>query len=135
MKNCSAKDVDSYIASVPKEVQGKLKEIRKAIREVAPTAKESISYGMPYYDYKGRLAWFAVMKTHIGLYLRPPVIEEHKLELASYKTTKSAIHFPLDKKLPIPLIKKLLKARVKKNEAEKKEQQGKYHNKSIAHAK
>jgi uncharacterized protein YdhG (YjbR/CyaY superfamily) len=50
------KDVDEYIASAPKEVQAKLKELRAAIREVAPTAVERISYGMPYYDYKGRLA-------------------------------------------------------------------------------
>ena len=116
-----AKDVDAYIASAPKDVQIKLREIREAIKQVAPTARESISYDMPFYDYKGRLVWFAIMKTHIGLYLRPPVIDEHKLELASYKTTKSAIHFPLDEKLPIPLIKKLVKARMKKNDAEKLE--------------
>ena len=114
-----AKDVDEYIESAPKEVQGKLREIRKVIREVAPTAKESISYEMPFYDYKGRLVWFANMKTYVGLYLRPPIIEEHKRELAVYKTTKSAIHFPLDKELPIPLIKELVKARMKMNEAEK----------------
>jgi len=54
----------------------------------------------------------------IGLYLRPPVIAEHKRELTAYKTTKSAIHFALDKKLAIPLIKKLVRARMKKNDAE-----------------
>jgi len=113
------KDVDSYIASAPKVMQDKLRDIRKAIKEVAPTAEERISYGMPYYDYKGRLAWFAMMKTHIGLYLRPPIIEEHKHELEAYKTTKSAIHFPLDEKIPIALIKKLVKARMKKNDAER----------------
>ena len=68
---------------------------------------------------KDDLLWFALMKNHIGLYLRPPVIAEHKRELTAYKTTKSAIHFALDKKLPIPLIKKLVKARMKKNEAER----------------
>jgi uncharacterized protein YdhG (YjbR/CyaY superfamily) len=99
-------------------VQSKLREIRAAIRDVAPTAKESISYRMPFYNYKGRLAWFGLHRAHIGLYLRPPVIEEHKRELAKYGTTKSAVHFPLDKKLPIPLIKKLVKARMKKNESE-----------------
>jgi uncharacterized protein YdhG (YjbR/CyaY superfamily) len=113
------KDVDEYIARAPKEVQGRLQEIRVAIREAVPTAVESISYGMAYYDYKGRLAWFAIMKTHIGLYLRPPIIEEHRRELSAYKTTKSAIHFPLDKKLPIALIKKLVRARMKINDAEK----------------
>jgi uncharacterized protein YdhG (YjbR/CyaY superfamily) len=115
----SPRDVDEYIARAPKDVQDKLKEIRVAIREAAPTALESISYGIPYYDYKGRLAWFGFAKAHIGLYVRPPVIEEHKKELADYETTKSTVRFPLDRKIPVPLIKKLVKARMKKNEAEK----------------
>ena len=112
------KNVDEYIANVPKEVQGKLKEIRAAIREVAPTAIERISYGMPFYDYKGRLAWFGLAKTHIGLYLRPPIVEEHKKELADYETTKSTVRFPIEKKIPVQLVKELVRARMKKNEAE-----------------
>jgi uncharacterized protein YdhG (YjbR/CyaY superfamily) len=112
------KGVDSYIARAPKEVRSKLMEVRAAIREVAPNAVESISYRMPYYSYKGRLAWFGLMKTHIGLYLRPPIIEEHKKELSAYKTTQSAVHFPLDQKIPVQLIRKLVKARIKKNEAD-----------------
>jgi uncharacterized protein YdhG (YjbR/CyaY superfamily) len=113
------KDVDEYIARTPKEMQNKLREVRAAIREASPTAVESISYGMPYYNYRGRLAWFGLAKTHIGLYLRPPVVEEHKDELAEYETTKSTVRFPLDRKIPVPLIKKLVKARMKKNEVEK----------------
>lgn len=112
------KDVDEYISRAPKEMQGKLNQLRATIKEVAPTAMQGISYRMPYYNYKGQqLAWFALMKSHIGLYMRPPLIEEHKKELAKYETTKSAIHFHLDEKLPIPLIKKLIKARMKMNEA------------------
>jgi uncharacterized protein YdhG (YjbR/CyaY superfamily) len=115
----SAKEIDAYIARAPRGVRAKLKELRSAIKEVAPGANESISYRMPYYSYKGRLAWFALMKNHIGLYLRPPVIAEYKRELTPYKTTKSAVHFALDRKLPISLIKKLVRARMKKNEAER----------------
>ncbi len=111
------KDVDEYIALAPKEVQGKLRELRAAIKEMAPTAVERISYGMPYYHYKGRLVYFAHAKAHIGLYIPTPVIEEHKKELADYETAKGTVRFPLDRKLPIPLIKKLVKTRVKKNEA------------------
>jgi len=114
----TTKDVDEYISAAPKEVQAKLREVRAAIKDVAPTASESISYKMPYYAYKGRLAWFGLQRAHIGLYFRPPIIEEHKKELASYVTTKSAIHLPLNKKIPVPLIRKLVKARMKKNEAE-----------------
>jgi uncharacterized protein YdhG (YjbR/CyaY superfamily) len=72
---------------------------------------------MPYYSCKGRLAWFGFQKGHIGLYLRPPVIAEHRKELAGYVTTKSAVHLPLDERIPVQLIKKLVKARMKKNEA------------------
>jgi len=58
------------------------------------------------------------MGKHIGIYLRPPVVAEHRRELAGFTTTKSAVHFPLDRKIPVPLIKKLVKARMRINEAE-----------------
>jgi uncharacterized protein YdhG (YjbR/CyaY superfamily) len=60
------------------------------------------------------------MKAHIVLYLRPPIIQEHVKELAGYATTKSAVRFPLDEELPLALIKKLIRARMKKNELAKK---------------
>ena len=74
---------------------------------------------MPYYAYKGRLAYFAAFKRHIGLYVPTPVIEEHKRELGDYETSRATIRLPLDKKLPISLIKKLVRARMKENEARK----------------
>ena len=110
--------MDDYISAAPIEVRDKLEDVRAAIREVAPTAVERISFQMPYYNYKGRLAWFGLHKGHIGLYLRPPTVEEHKKELAGYVTTKSAVHLPFDKKIPVSLVKKLVKARMKKNDAE-----------------
>lgn len=112
--------VDEYIASAPKEVQLKLQRLRALIKSVAPDAQERISYGMPYYGYKGRLVYFAFAKKHIGIYLPTPVVEEHRKELKGYDTAKATIRFPLDKKLPISLIKKLVKARVKINEAKNK---------------
>lgn len=114
----ASKDIDAYIARAPKEAQGKLRKVRTAIREVAPDAVEGISYMMPAYD-NGRVAWFGLMKTHIGLYLRPPIIAEHKKELEGYKTTKSAVQFPLDQEIPVRLIKRLVKSRMKKNEERK----------------
>lgn len=116
----AAKNVDDYISAAPAEARAKLEEVRAAIREVAPTAAESVYYQIPYYDYKGMLAWFGLQKRHIGLYIRPPVIQEHKKELAGYKTTISAVHLPLDKRIPVSLVKKLVRARMKKNEAEEK---------------
>jgi uncharacterized protein YdhG (YjbR/CyaY superfamily) len=119
-KTQKPKDVDAYISAAPKEVREKLKELRAVIRKTAPTVVERISYGMPYYSYKGRLAYFSLWKAHIGLYIPTPVIEEHESELEAYETTMATVRFPLDKKLPIVLIRKLIKARMKKNEAGRK---------------
>ena len=120
MNGKKPKDVDAYIAEAPREVRAKLKEMRTLIKSTAPEATEKISYGMPYYDYKGRLAYFSHWKTHVGLYVPTPVIEEHQSELEGYSTNKATVRFPLDRKLPVGLIKKLVKARMKKNEAAKK---------------
>ena len=111
------KTVDAYIAATPKEVRGKLKEVRAAIRKSAPDAEERISYGMPYYAYRGRLAYFRLSKNHIGLYMSPRVVAEHKSELKDYETARATVRFPLDRKVPVALIKKLIKTGMKKNEA------------------
>ncbi len=113
-------DVDLYIAKCPKELQEKLQELRKIIKSTAPEAEEKISYGMPYYHYKGRLIYFAPMKNHLGLYIPPPIIEQLKTDLQGYTTTKSAIHLRLDQPLPVSLIKKLIIARMKWNETSEK---------------
>ena len=114
------KSVDAYIAAAPKGVRSKLRQLRAVIRNTAPKAAERIGYGMPYYHYQGRLAYFCLWKAHIGLYLPTPIVEEHKRELAAYETARATVRFPLNKKLPVALIRKLIKARMKKNEARKK---------------
>jgi uncharacterized protein YdhG (YjbR/CyaY superfamily) len=116
-KPLKPKNVDAYIAAAPKEVQSKLQDLRAAIKTAAPKAEEQISYGMPYYGYKGRLAYFAYAKHHIGLYAMPPIVRDHAKELRKYKTATATIRFPLNEKLPIALIKKLVRVGVRNNEA------------------
>ncbi|MDE1858893.1 MAG: DUF1801 domain-containing protein [Thaumarchaeota archaeon] len=107
--------VDAYIAAAPSSARPKLRAMRKAILEAAPGARESISYRIPFYDLGGRLAWFGLLKGHIGLFVRPPVLEEHKAELRGYVMTKSSLHFPLDGEVPEALVKKLVRAAARKN--------------------
>lgn len=108
--------VDDYISYAPSAVQAKLQAIRKVIKDTVPEATEGMSYGMPYYGHQGRLVYFAYAKNHLGLYIPPPIIEDHKEELKGYVTSKSAIQIPYDKELPVALIKKLIKARMLHNE-------------------
>lgn len=126
LMNPAAKNVNKYIENTPKEVQAKLKGIRAAIREAAPDAIESISYGMPFYSFKeesgfqARLCYFGLLKNKkkIVFYTRPVYFEEHMDEAATYLTTKSALQFPLDRPIPIQLIKKLVRNGIRKHEAE-----------------
>lgn len=114
-----ARDVDEYIQAAPEELKDRLSKIRVAIKEVAPTAIEKISYGMPYYGYKGRLVYFAYFKHHIGVYITPPIVADFQSELKDYETHMATIRFPHKQKLPITLIKKLVKARMRLNEQKK----------------
>ncbi len=116
-----AATVDDYIAQAPEDVQHKLQALRAAIKATVPGAQERMSYGMPYYHYKGRLVYFRHWKKHIGVYIPTPIVEEHQDELQGYAISKGTIQFPLDEPLPLDLIKKLVQARVQKNdEAAKK---------------
>lgn len=109
--------VEEYLEGVDSEARKKLEEIRLAIKEAAPQAEEKISYGMPYYGYKGRLAYFRLAKSHIGLYIPGGAIEHFKKELKDYSISKGAtVRLPLDKKVPVPLIKKLVQFHLKENE-------------------
>src|SRR5512138_3678698 len=110
-----AKDVDEYIKEAPPKAREKLEKIRGIIKATSPESEEIISYGMPYYGYHGRLAYFSITKQHIGLYIPPPVIQDFDKELKKYSTSKGTVRFPLNQNLPIILIKKLIKARMKIN--------------------
>ncbi|MBI5045333.1 MAG: DUF1801 domain-containing protein [Candidatus Levybacteria bacterium] len=114
-----ATSVDEYISTAPKDIQEKLQQIRQLIKEVAPDAIEKISYGMPYYGYKGRLVYFAYAKNHIGLYAMPSYLEGYASEIQKYRTGKATLSFPLDKELPLKLIRELIKEGVKHNEKKK----------------
>ena len=114
-KASSIKTVDDYIAAAPEPARSKLVQLRNAVKAVASKAEEGISYGMPYYKYHRALAGFAAYKNHIGLY--GSLTEEQRHAFRNYDTAKGSIRFPLDEPLPITLIKKLIKERVKNNEA------------------
>lgn len=108
-------DIDKYIAGFPGDVQLKLQQIRQAIKKAAPEAEEIISYKMPAYRLNGMLVYFAGYKNHIGFYPTSTGIENFKEEFSDYKWSKGAVQFPLNKKLPLMLISKIVKFKVRIN--------------------
>ena len=116
-KAAPARDVDDYLAALPENSRATLKRLRSTIKVVAPKAVEKISYRMPMYNYLGMLVGFAAFKNHCSIFIGPSVIEAHKDLLKRYDTSKGTIRFPIGKPLPVALVKKLIKARIKENEA------------------
>jgi uncharacterized protein YdhG (YjbR/CyaY superfamily) len=111
-------EVDRYLAAVPDKVRKTLQNIRKAIKAVAPEASEGISYGVPAYKHHGMLVGFGASKAACSFFVMSSTfLDGFQRELASYETSKGTIRFTPERPLPAGLIRKLVKARVKENEA------------------
>lgn len=109
--------IDAYIAGYPEEVQAILQEIRRTIHETAPEATEAISYGMPTFKLHGNLVHFGAFKSHIGFYPVPSGMEAFQEELAAYKQGKGSVQFPLNKPMPLDLIRRIVEFRVQESQA------------------
>jgi uncharacterized protein YdhG (YjbR/CyaY superfamily) len=106
--------IDEYIGTFPKEVQSRLQTVRRTVQEAAPGAVEAIGYNIPAFKLHGKsLVQFGAAKTHIGFYPTPSGVAAFKDDLAGYRASKGAIQFPMDRPLPLPLIRKIVKFRVK----------------------
>ena len=109
------KTVDEYIKAFPAATQKILQQVRKSIKDAAPKAEEVVSYNMPAYKLDGMLVYFAAYDKHIGFYPTPGGIAAFKKELSVYKSAKGSVQFPVDEPMPLALITKIVKFRVKEN--------------------
>ena len=125
MKAAQAANIDEYIAGFPKEVQEFLEKLRATIKKAAPEAKETINYAIPTFTLEGNLVHFAAFKNHIGFYPAPSGIAAFKKELSVYEGAKGSVQFPMDKPLPLALVTKIVKFRVKENLEKVKQKQKK----------
>ena len=110
------KDIDHYISCFPPEIQQLLLEVRNTIHETAPEAKEVISYQMPAFKMKRVLVYFAANKKHIGFYPTASGISNFIPDFEGYSYSKGCVQFPLDRPLPLDLIKKIVAFRVKEDQ-------------------
>jgi uncharacterized protein YdhG (YjbR/CyaY superfamily) len=113
----SVNTIDEYIAGFPGAVQVLLEQVRTTISKAAPSAEEAIKYQVPTFTLNGNLVHFAAFKNHIGFYPGPSGIKEFQDVLSSYKGAKGSVQFPLDQPIPLSLISKIVKFRVKEAQA------------------
>jgi uncharacterized protein YdhG (YjbR/CyaY superfamily) len=114
-KKTRPESIAEYIKAAPKETQKKLREMRACIRTAAPGAEESMKWGMPTFSYQRILVIFAAFKHHIGFFPTPSAVKAFGKNLSEFKTGKGTIQFPLEKPLPLSLIRKITKFRVRES--------------------
>ena len=114
-KKARPKSITECIDAAPKEAQKKLREMHASIRKSAPGATESLKWGMPAFSYRRILVTFAAHKTHIGFYPTPSAVSAFAKELSKFVTAKGSIQFPLEKPLPLPLIRQITAFRVRES--------------------
>ena len=111
------KNFKEYYEDYPPEIQLRLEDIRRAIKNIVPEAKERISYNMPSFWFHGNLLYYGAFKNHIGFYpASRTVFEKFKDELQIYKQSgKGTVQFPHNKPIPLDLIKKIVQYRAVEN--------------------
>jgi uncharacterized protein YdhG (YjbR/CyaY superfamily) len=112
------KKVDSirdYIQAEPPKPRAALKKIYAIVKKAAPRAGEKLAWGMPTLTLEGNLVHFAAFKNHLSLFPGPNAIERFGPQLKKYVTSRGTIQFPYDQALPVGLITRIVKYRVKEN--------------------
>ena len=112
-KKAAASPIDEYLAQAPPATRPILQKIRAIVRQEARGAAERISYRMPAFFDGGAIIYFAPFRHHVGIF--PPVNGDAALEkaLAKYRGEKGNLRFPLDEPMPYPLIRRVVRARLK----------------------
>ena len=109
--------IEEYIDVAPVDLHDRLWQLHDCICSAAPGSSQSLKWRMPAYSYQKILVTFAIFKNHTGFYPMPSAIKAFKNDLAKYKSAEGSVQFPHDKPLPLALIKKIVKFRVKESNA------------------
>lgn len=111
--------VEAYLSELPEDRRTTLEELRETIRSAAPDATETISYRMPAFKDRGRmLVWYAAFEDHFSMFPASDAVKEALGEqLTPYLSGKGTIRFAWDERLPVSLVKRVVKARIKENAA------------------
>jgi len=104
----------TYFAAQPAEQRRMLKQLRDIARAVAPGAEDAWSYRMPALRLDGRiLVYYAGFRAHVSLFpMTDGIRRAFAADLKTYKTSKGTIQFQVDKRVPVTLVKRLIKARI-----------------------
>jgi uncharacterized protein YdhG (YjbR/CyaY superfamily) len=112
--------VADYIAKAPPVARRALKQLRTTIKASAPGITERISYHIPTFELDGRyLLYIAAFKKHVSVYpVTSGMVAEYGKAMAPYRAGKGTLRFRLGAPIPLALVAKLAKVRVRERRAD-----------------
>ena len=119
-KSATPNTIDQYLAALSPKQRKALQAVRRTIRAAAPDAVEGISYGMPGYKHKGYLVAFAAFKDHLSFFAGTAINRTFSTQLKRFEQSKGGVHFTPEHPIPPSLVTRMVKWRVRENEARAK---------------
>ena len=111
------KTPEEFVEKQPDEYHPHIEQLRKIIKETIPVAEETISFQVIVYKYHYLLVGIGTKKGNCSFYIMDSnIIKNYEDELKEYKFTESTIYFPINKELPVELIKELVQEKIIENE-------------------
>ena len=106
--------IDDHLSKLPEDQRQALQSLREVILSVMPDAEEVISYGVPMFKRNGKgVISMSAKKDYCSLHLMSPRLAK-AMEKDLKKYLKGVtLHFTPDKPLPVSLVKRIVKARLK----------------------
>jgi uncharacterized protein YdhG (YjbR/CyaY superfamily) len=108
------KSVEAYFDGLSDEARSALRKIRDAIASVVPEAEDAVVYSMPGFRLHGKsFVGYMAFKDHYSFFpMSVAAIEAHRDELGEHVTGKGTISFAYGERLPVGVVKKVVKARL-----------------------
>lgn len=114
--------VDDYLAALAPERRERIDALRRIVREVVPDAEEAISYNMPAFRLDGRFfISFDAFKRHDSLFpASEGVVTGLGVEIRPHLAGRGTLRFPIDRPLPLDLIRRIVEIRVGEHRARRR---------------
>jgi len=111
--------VDEYFEGLDAPTRAAFEHIRALVREIAPEAEDSWSYGMAALRYKRRpLLGFRTTKDHLSVFpFSPKAVEAVRDKLAGHELSKGTIRFTVAEPLPDKVVRDMVRFRVEQIDA------------------
>lgn len=106
--------VDAYLAGLGRPQRDTLVVVRERLRRILPHASECLKYGMPTLTLNGKgVAAYAGFAAHCSYFpMSGSVLGAAGRAVARYPVSKGGLRFPIDKPLPVALLRRLVKLRL-----------------------